>query len=405
MSSDPVLVLKDVGKNFKHFRRRRDRLVELFTGRQLHTDFVALQPLSFTVEKGVIWGIIGENGSGKSTLLKLVAGILLPTSGSIIRHGHITGLLELGTGFHMEISGRKNIMFNGIYLGMTPAQIAQREEAIIEFAELAHCIDAPLKSYSSGMIMRLAFAIAIHADPDCFLIDEALSVGDVRFQQKCFERLRTFRSQGGSIVFVSHDMNAVKLLCDTALLLHKGEVRYCGSPDETVNRYNEIMAPADSESGQATTGYGNGQVYFSAVTTRDIQGSPVTVLTSGQALDITFRYVCRAPTQNVSFGITIRDRFGQDVFGSNGALLDTVADIREDGWGCFHFPALDIAPGLYTVNLAAHTGTTHLENCFHWWDRATAFEIVQDSAYIFGGHTRLKVSLELHTVEKQHAGV
>ena len=394
MSADPVIIIEGVSKSFKRFSRRRDRLLELISKRRLHTDFIALEPLSLVVRRGSILGIIGENGSGKSTLLKLMSGILLPDSGSVRRLGKVTGLLELGTGFNMELSGRKNISFNGTYLGMQREQIAEREEAIIHFAELEDCIDAPLKSYSSGMVMRLAFAIAIHADPDCFLIDEALSVGDVRFQQKCFERIRAFREAGGSIVFVSHDMNAVKLLCDQAMLLHKGRMRYLGTPDEAVNLYNEAIAPADSK-GDLVIGYGNGAVSFTRVATLDTQGRPVAVLTSGQPMDIRFHYVCRTPTEKVTFGITIRDRFGQDVFGSNGALLGVLADIHADGWGCFHFPAMNIAPGLYTINLAAHTGTTHLENCFHWWDKATSFEVVQDPAYYFGGHTRLNVRLEL----------
>ena len=403
MCSEPVIAIDNVGKRFKRFARRRDRLLELFSNRTLHTDFIALEPLSLTVPRGSILGIIGENGSGKSTLLKLIAGILLPDAGSIVRHGKITGLLELGTGFNMELSGRKNIYFNGTYLGMPKRQLRELEQTIIDFAELEECIDAPLKSYSSGMVMRLAFAIAIHAGPDCFLIDEALSVGDVRFQQKCFERLRAFRQSGGAIVFVSHDMNAVKLLCDKAMLLHRGTMRYLGTPDEAVNLYNEAIAPAGSSGGNTVSGYGNGAIFFTSVSTLDEQGRPVTVLTSGSPMDIRFSYACRTPTEKVTFGITIRDRFGQDVFGSNGALLGVVPDIHEDGWGCFHFSAMNIAPGLYTVNLAAHTGTTHLENCFHWWDKATAFEVVQDAAYYFGGHTRLDVRLE--TGEGGHGAV
>ncbi|MBQ9453552.1 MAG: ABC transporter ATP-binding protein [Desulfovibrio sp.] len=389
MLSDSVIDIVDVGKSFKRFRRRRDRFVEFFTGRQLHRDFVALEPLTITIERGKTLGIIGENGSGKSTLLKLMAGILLPDSGSIVRKGKVTGLLELGTGFNVEISGRNNIMFNGIYLGMSRQQLKAREDAIIDFAELTECIDAPLKSYSSGMVMRLAFSIGIHAAPDCFLIDEALSVGDVRFQQKCFERLRAFRLSGGSIVFVSHDMNAVKLLCDEALLLHSGKILYQGSPDEAVNRYNESLAPEGSSTGATVTGYGEGSVYFTSVETS------AKVLTSGMPLDVRFSYDCRVPTDNVTFGITIRDRFGQDVFGCNGALLGILANVHKEGTGFFHFPAMNIAPGVYTINLAAHTGKTHHEHCFHWWDRATTFEVIHDNEYTYCGHTRLDVTLQL----------
>lgn len=396
MSSEAVISVRGVCKRFKLFQRPRDRIVELLSRRCLHRDFTALNDISFSLAPGTIMGIVGENGSGKSTLLKLIAGLLLPDAGSLERNGKITGLLELGTGFNGELSGRRNIYLNGTYLHMSHRQLAEREQSIIDFAELEDFIDAPLKSYSSGMTMRLAFAIAFHADPDCFIIDEALSVGDVRFQQKCFARLREFRERGGSILFVSHDMNAVKLLCDQAMLLHHGVIDYLGAPDEAINRYNKVMAARGNSGDNLSTGYGNAAVCFTSVQLRAPDGTPLSVLTSGDPADIHFSFACHEPVNDVTFGVMLRDRFGQDVFGTNGALLHAQADIHQDGHGCFRFPALNIGPGVYSINMAAHTGTTHLENCFHWWDNAATFEVVQDADYFFSGHTRLATRLELY---------
>lgn len=400
MSSEPLLQIENLSKRFKLFPRARDRFKELFTRKPRHRDFIALDDISFSVGKGKILGIIGENGSGKSTLLKLVAGILLPDAGKVKKNGKVTGLLELGTGFNPELSGRKNIFLNGLYLGMNHKTLAGREQAIIDFSELDLFIDEPLKNYSSGMAMRLAFAIAIHANPQCFIIDEALSVGDVRFQQKCFDRIRRFRGAGGSILFVSHDMNAIKLLCDEAMLLDHGHMRYMGEPDETVNMYNEIIAAKGNSGDNTGMGYGNRDVRFTGAYVEDADGEPRRIITAGSPLSVRFGWKCARPVENLTFGITIRDRFGQDVFGTNGAYLHKLANIRKDGEGFFRFPAMNIGQGVYTVNLAAHTGKTHLENCFHWWDNAAMFEVIHDKDNYFGGHTKLDVRLELGDAEQ-----
>lgn len=402
MSSDEILRIEGLSKRFKIYRRSRDRLKELFSRKSLHRNFSALENISFKLGRGLILGIIGENGSGKSTLLKLIAGILLPDAGQIWRGGKITGLLELGTGFNPELSGRQNIYLNGIYLGMSRKQLQEREAEIIEFSELGQFINEPLKNYSSGMAMRLAFAVAIHADPQCFIIDEALSVGDIRFQQKCFDRIRSFRKDGGSILFVSHDMNAIKLLCDEAMLLHQGKMRCLGDPDDAVNMYNEIMA-AHGRSGQGTgQGYGNADVHFNGAFVENEDGSPCGIITAGSPLAVRFSWICQKPVRDLTFGITIRDRFGQDVFGTNGALLHQLANIEKNGQAWFRFPAMNIGAGIYTVNLAAHTGTTHLENCFHWWDNAAVFEVVHARDSYFGGHTKLDVRLDLGEVAAEN---
>jgi len=206
-------------KQFKLYRSPADRLREIVYRKKYHKDFVALDNISFEVKNGETLGIIGQNGAGKSTLLKILSGIVIPDSGTINVDGKVTGLLELGTGFNAEMTGLENIYMNGTLIGMTKDELDRKKQTIIDFSELGDFINEPIKTYSSGMTMRLAFSIAIHADPTCFLVDEALSVGDAYFQQKCMRKIQEFRAGGGSIVFVSHDMNAVKTLCDAAIML------------------------------------------------------------------------------------------------------------------------------------------------------------------------------------------
>ena len=394
-----MIVVRNLHKAFKLYQRPGDRLREVLTRRTLHRDFMALQDISFRLEPGHTLGVIGENGSGKSTLLKLVAGVLLPDSGEILCDGKITGLLELGTGFNPELSGEENIILNGMYLRMTREQLIARRDAIVDFSELGAFIKEPLKNYSSGMVMRLAFSIAMHADPDAFIIDEALSVGDAHFQQKCFSHLKKFKKDGGSIMFVSHDMNAVKLLCDEAIVLEHGRVRYMGDPDEAVNLYNRITAgKADAADRNDTErgGYGNAAVLLESARLLDTNEQPLRAVESGRAVIVEFVYVCRQDVSDLSFGIMIRDRFGQDVFGVNGAMLGTLATGRagERRVGRFHIKALNIGPGVYTITLAAHTGETHLSTCFHWLDNAVDFEVTQNPDDLFSGHTRLETRLE-----------
>lgn len=395
MSFDIVLDVAKVNKTFRIFRRPSDRIRQLFSRQQLYRSLHAVKDATFSLPKGKFMGVIGENGSGKSTLLKLVAGVLVPDSGLIRSQGKIAGLLELGTGFNVEQSGRKNIFLNGVYLGLRHNEIAECEDSIIDFSELGDFIDTPLKNYSSGMAMRLAFAIAIHAQPACFIIDEALSVGDVRFQQKCFIRLDEFRNRGGSVLFVSHDLNAVKLVCDTVMVMEHGSTLYLGDPEEAVNLYNELLSGKGNSGQNTKTGYGNGAVQFKTVEILNAAGEETDVFTSGQPLRIHFTWECREPVGAVTFGFLIRDRFGQDVFGTNGAHLRKLVNVTKDGEGWFDIEAINVSWGVYSVNMAAHSGGTHLDDCYHWWDNAAGFEVVHDDAYYFEGHTRLKASLRV----------
>jgi ABC-type polysaccharide/polyol phosphate transport system ATPase subunit len=236
---------EDVYQRFRVIRERPDTLRELFArlfrGKSHYHPFVALKGVSFSIGDGEVLGIIGRNGSGKSTTLKIIAGVYCPTSGKIQVNGRVAALIELGAGFHGDLTGRENIVINGLILGLSRREIREREQRIIDFAELGDFIDSPVKQYSSGMFMRLGFGIAAEVDPDILLLDEILAVGDAGFQQKCMERIDDFRRRGKTIVFVSHGMAAVKQLCTRAILLHEGMLIADGPPEMVSEKYDEIL--------------------------------------------------------------------------------------------------------------------------------------------------------------------
>jgi ABC-type polysaccharide/polyol phosphate transport system ATPase subunit len=235
----------DVVQRFRRIRERPDTVREVFAKivrrRQTLRIFEALKHVSFRVEKGEAVGIVGRNGSGKSTILKVAAGVYEPSEGHVYTNGIIAPLIELGAGFHHELTGRENILLNGLLLGLSRREIKAREEEIIDFAELGDFIDSPVKQYSSGMYMRLAFSVATAVDPDILIIDEILGVGDGAFQAKCFERMLGFREQGKTILLVTHAMEQVRELCDRVLLIRAGQVTKDGPPDEVIAHYEAIL--------------------------------------------------------------------------------------------------------------------------------------------------------------------
>lgn len=263
---EPVISVRDVSKAYRiwenptsrlssplwqaasQFLPRSSRLGQNLLARSqaAYEDFYALQNVSFEIQRGESWGIIGRNGSGKSTLLQLIAGTLQPTSGSVQVRGKVAALLELGSGFNPDFTGRENVYLNATVLGLRREQIDARYEAIAAFAEIGEFINHPVQTYSSGMVMRLAFAVAVHVDPDILIVDEALSVGDARFQLKCARAIDRFVSQGVTLLFVSHDSSMVKRLCHSAVLLEKGRIVYDGRPNDVVNLYSKLIADGGS---------------------------------------------------------------------------------------------------------------------------------------------------------------
>jgi ABC-type polysaccharide/polyol phosphate transport system ATPase subunit len=248
----PVIRVENVTQRFRVIQERPDTLRELFSKlfrrQSSYHDFEAVRNVSFEVPRGQMLGIIGRNGSGKSTLLKIIAGVYQPTRGSVMVKGSLAPLIELGAGFHHELTGRENILLNGLLMGYSKRAMLEREERIIEFADIGDFIDAPVKQYSSGMYMRLAFAVATEVDPDVLLVDEILSVGDAGFQEKCFARIRKFRESGKTILLVTHDMGDVEEHCDRVLLLEHGSVVMDGRPGPAIAMYKSLVSPELVES-------------------------------------------------------------------------------------------------------------------------------------------------------------
>ena len=246
MISDSAIRFDDVVQRFRVIRERPDTLREAFANvhrrRTSYHDFDAVKHVSFDIAHGGTVGIIGRNGSGKSTILKITAGVYKPTSGVVTVRGKIAPLIELGAGFHHELTGRENILINGLLLGMSKRAILEREAAIIDFAEIGDFIDAPVKQYSSGMYMRLAFAVATEVDPDILLVDEILAVGDASFQEKCFTRIQSFRTRGKTILLVSHNMEIVRQFCQRVLLMNAGELVADGAPERVIADYQELIS-------------------------------------------------------------------------------------------------------------------------------------------------------------------
>jgi lipopolysaccharide transport system ATP-binding protein len=260
-TATPALSVQGVTKTFRVHHERANSLKQFIAagGRNRYEEFYALRDVSFDVREGEAFGVIGHNGSGKSTLLKCMAGILQPTSGNIHVSKRMSALLELGAGFHPELSGRDNVFLNAAILGMPRREIAGRFDEIVDFSGLAQFIDTPVKTYSSGMYVRLAFAVAINVDPEILLIDEILAVGDVTFQQKCMEKFAQFREEGRTLVLVTHDLGSVRNFCDRAIWLDHGTISGEGAPTELVDRYTETMLSDDGgdhiiEGGRRGTG-------------------------------------------------------------------------------------------------------------------------------------------------------
>jgi|WetSurMetagenome_2_1015567.scaffolds.fasta_scaffold99791_2 lipopolysaccharide transport system ATP-binding protein len=396
-----MIQVENLFKTFKIYRSPADRLKELVFRRQYCREFQALKGVSMRVEAGETLGVIGLNGAGKSTLLKILTGILMPDSGFVQTEGRAIGLLELGTGFNPEFSGLHNIYFNGTLLGMAGEEIQQKLDQIIGFSELGDFIEQPLKTYSTGMIMRLAFATAIHADPDTFVVDEALSVGDAYFQQKCIKRIKQFKENGGAIVFVSHDMNAIKLICDEAMLLDHGSVVEAGSPDSVVNRYNFLLARKSQgetigepqpicDSGKT---YGNLKVEISDVELINGKGVVSETLICGEPCQIRISLKANDDVDELTVGILIRDRFGQDIFGTNTYHHNLPIMLRNEEATCvtYDIEEMNLGPGKYTLTVAAHQEEAHTYECYQWIDRIRSFEVIVGGDFRFIGLCKMKL--------------
>lgn len=326
-----MIKVSGVSKTFKSYHSPADRLKEKIFRRKYHREITALQSVSFEVKEGKTLGIVGQNGAGKSTLLKILSGVLLPDEGFIKVDGKITGLLELGTGFDHELTGLENIFMNGTFLGMDKDEIESKKDDIINFTELGEFIYDPIKTYSSGMLMRLAFSIAMHAEPKCFLVDEALSVGDAYFQQKCMRKILEFKNDGGSIIFVSHDMNAVKTICDSAILLDHGRIISSGDPKDIIDYYHGIILSkshmgntevivnevTDDHTGHKNPSASTGEVELISFKVLNSKNEEILHIESEQVIKVIYQVKALKELSDPHFGLHVRNNLGVSVFETN----------------------------------------------------------------------------------------
>lgn len=399
MASGPAIELTNVSKVYRRFGGHQfATLKSAFLQRSILRDlqpqetFQALDDVSFTVPKGSTFAVIGRNGSGKSTALKLVAGITKPTSGTVSVHGRISALIELGAGFHPEISGRENVFINGIMLGLTKREITERFDEIVEFAELKDFIDAPVKTYSSGMYMRLGFAVAIHVDPDVLLVDEVLAVGDEGFTHKCLDKFAEFKRRGKTILLVTHSLGLVERFCDDAVWLDHGKKLAEGDPKRVIGAYlidvesaeegylamedakaqEEVVvteaapvaeAPATEAEDdgpqnmfKADEGrWGSGGVAITGVTLRSASGEAGHVFHTGDQVAIEIGLKADRPHDDFVFGVAMFNTEGTCVYGTNTDIEKYVAaELSGEATVRFVIEALDLVEGTYKLDIAVH---------------------------------------------------
>lgn len=432
-------------KRFKMYRRASGRLVEWLTlGRATrHTLFTALNDVSFSMRQGEFFGIIGPNGSGKSTLLKILTRVMYPTSGSFHVDGRVTSLLELGTGFNPELTGRQNIVKSARLLGFDEEYIRARQERMIGFADIREYIDQPIKYYSSGMLVRLAFSIFAHVEPDVFIIDEALSVGDVYFSQKCFARLDGMRADGCTVLFVSHDLSAIRKYCDGVMYLHQGQCRFLGNAIEATDMYLEAMSPggaarqlAPRSDGTPGPAVNAGEIELRAEAIRSALPERLSAIFDEKALrrglsfggarigtgavEIICVKVCDdagavhehfardvrihvhvlarvvEDVEHATIGIQAANRLGMVVWGTNQQLLTgRVTRLRANTWSHAHFA---IEPGLGVDEYTLDIGYGDAAGEGHVFDRLTGaarIQIMAEGPADFVGAARVPCTCEV----------
>jgi len=400
-----VIKANCLSKKYKIYAQPLDRILEWLSpsGKPRHREFWALRNISFQIERGDAVGIIGANGAGKSTLLKIISGTARPTEGQVHVAGRIAALLELGMGFHGEFTGRQNIRLNGKLLGLSDEELDRRMPDIIAFSELGDFIEQPLRTYSSGMYVRLGFSVAASVDPDILIVDEALSVGDVHFQQKCIRRIQEFHEKGTTLLFVSHDPGAVKALCGHAILLDEGLIVSQGRPDDILDHYNALLAAKSARNASfhmertATGNHGAGVCHsgnFLALITdaglQNSRGEPVSLITAGQPVRIFVRVFFLGDVDKPTVGFVIKDRLGNEVFGTNTYMLGE--DIGPCASGetleaVFTFD-LNIGCGEFTLTAAAHTLDMHVYECYDWADRIFSFQVAPSADFRFVGMSK-----------------
>lgn len=382
-----ALRVDDLTKSFRLHHDKANSIKSIITGKRRRgfDQFTALKNVSFEVREGEVFGVIGQNGSGKSTLLKCMAGILQPNSGTVEVYKRMSALLELGAGFHPELSGRDNVFLNAAILGMTRRDIAARFDDIVEFSGLQSFIDSPVKTYSSGMYVRLAFAVAINVDPMLLIIDEILAVGDVTFQQRCLEKFVEFRNEGRTIVLVTHDLGTVRDMCDRAIWLTHGTITGEGDPSELVERYTETMLGQHIRSGDGSIRRGSGEIQIERIEMFAAgRSEPVKRFRTGEEVRLRLYYRTHQSVPRPVIGFQIEQLGGTIVTSPSTRDVGLVPE-RFDDAGVIEItmPQVDLLPGTYDL----HTSVTDF-NRAHVYDHlqsALRFDVMTGKPYETGG--------------------
>ncbi len=371
-----------VSKTYRLHRERRRTLKEVALRQYAPVDdVIALRDVSFDVEAGEAFGVIGANGSGKSTLLKLMAGTAKPTSGVLDVQGRVSALLEIGAGFHPDFTGRENALLNGSILGLSRREMQRQLPSIEAFADIGRFFEAPVKTYSSGMYMRLGFAVAVHLDPDVLLVDEVLAVGDEYFQHKCFAKIEEFRKAKRTIVLVTHDLGAVSRLCDRALWLDRGVVGKLGPTREVINAYHLQVGEREQREraarGEIGARWGSKEIAIASA--RVVGGRDGGVLESGEPAAIEIGYVNEADVDDAIFGVFIYREDGVGIYGTN-TLIDQVSVPRQPkGTARIRLPRLQLLPGAYDVDIGIIDPQSRY---YDYHEKGLSFRVIGESAEI-----------------------
>lgn len=391
-----LMIANNLGKAYRVYASEFQRIGRWFgLPTKPSEEHWVLKHISFSINPGEAIGIVGQNGAGKSTLLKMITGTLQPTEGSVQVNGRIAAILELGMGFTPDLTGRQNVFHAAGLMGFSAEKISEVIDDIEAFAEIGEYFDEPVRTYSSGMQMRVAFAVATAIRPEILIVDEALSVGDSYFQHKSFDRIREFQQQGTTLLIVSHDRGAIQALCNRAILLEKGTVIKDGKPEEVMDFYNALIAEKENatvqvrelEDGSIQTRSGSGEASIESVTLHNAAGDPIEYISVGENVSLRISTKVNNAIPELVVGYLIKDRLGQPVFGTNTHHLGCKTDGLEAGQVLnysFSFAA-NLGVGSYSVAVALHTTDSHLSRNYEWVDLTLVFNVVNISQSEFVG--------------------
>ena len=390
--TDPILTISGVGKSFRTYVHESQRVLGwLGFGQTGAVEHWVLRDIDFSILPGEAVAIVGENGAGKSTLLKIVTGTLRPTRGSVGVHGKLAAILELGLGFNPDLSGRQNAFHVAGLMGHTHEAIVATMPAIEAFAEIGDFFDQPVRVYSSGMQMRVAFAVVTAFRPDILIVDEALAVGDTYFQHKSMEKIRSFRREGTALILVSHDRNAIQSICDRVLLLDKGAIARDGAPTDVMDYYNALIAKKTGEivrdDGTTQTISGTGEVTVQTVEIVDASGKPAETIAVGSEIELRVTIKVRQAVPRLIFGYAVKNRLGQVIYGTNTHHYDCPLVDLEAG-DLYRFAVrfqANLGVGSYSISISLTDADVHLSQNFEWRDLACVFSVVNTSYPVFDG--------------------